>query len=81
LTAASHVFLMEPCINSSEEVQAAGRINRLGQKKEIEVTKFAYKDSIESNIVALHKKITSGELQFTGTGIPKACIKVLLQDI
>jgi len=72
---------MEPCIDSSEEVQAVGRINRLGQKEEIEVTKFAYKDSIESNIVALHQKIASGVLQLTGTGIPNACINVLLQDI
>ena len=31
LTAASHVVLMEPSIDPAEEVQAAGRINRMGQ--------------------------------------------------
>lgn len=36
LSAAAHIFLMEPCLNPSEEVQAAGRINRLGQNKEVQ---------------------------------------------
>ena len=57
LTAATHVFLMEPCILPACEVQAAGRIHRLGQTKPVGVTKLVYRESCESNIVALHNKI------------------------
>ena len=31
LTAANRIFLMEPCIDPAQEIQAAGRIHRLGQ--------------------------------------------------
>jgi SNF2 family DNA or RNA helicase len=35
LTAATRVYLFEPCIDPATEVQAAGRIHRLGQTKNV----------------------------------------------
>ncbi|KAJ1623947.1 hypothetical protein T492DRAFT_567299, partial [Pavlovales sp. CCMP2436] len=37
LTAADAVFLTEPCLDPATELQAAGRINRLGQSREVSI--------------------------------------------
>ncbi|EOD22845.1 hypothetical protein EMIHUDRAFT_59280, partial [Emiliania huxleyi CCMP1516] len=50
LTSANRVYLFEPAFNPAAEVQAAGRIHRLGQTKDVLVTRFVYRDSIEENI-------------------------------
>ena len=39
LTAATRVYLMEPAIDPAQEMQAAGRIHRLGQTKDIFITR------------------------------------------
>ena len=65
LTAASHVFLMEPCIDPAQEIQAAGRIHRLGQTKQVGVTKYYFDDTCESQILKLHEKIQAGEITYT----------------
>mmetsp|Transcript_57068 Transcript_57068/g.139047 ORF Transcript_57068/g.139047 Transcript_57068/m.139047 type:complete len:831 (-) Transcript_57068:269-2761(-) len=81
LTAASHVFLMEPSINPSDEVQAAGRIHRLGQTKQVGVTKFVYENSFETNILKLHEEITAGRVTFTHDGVGEDAIKILLRGL
>jgi superfamily II DNA/RNA helicase len=65
LHAASHVFLLEPFIDPATEVQAAGRIHRLGQTKRVGVTKYVFEDSCEANVLKLHEKVHAGELEYT----------------
>ena len=40
LTAANHVFLMEPAFNPALEDQAVGRAHRMGQTRPVTVKKF-----------------------------------------
>jgi len=62
LTAANRIFLMEPCVDPGQEVQACGRIHRLGQEKDCFVKRFAFRDSIEEAVVNLHEKIKAKEI-------------------
>uniref|UniRef100_H3DQ38 Helicase like transcription factor n=1 Tax=Tetraodon nigroviridis TaxID=99883 RepID=H3DQ38_TETNG len=56
LTAASHVFLMDPAWNPSTEEQCIDRCHRLGQTRKVVVTKFIVKDSVEEKMVAIQRK-------------------------
>ncbi|XP_015230789.1 PREDICTED: helicase-like transcription factor isoform X1 [Cyprinodon variegatus] len=56
LTAASHVFLMDPAWNPATEEQCIDRCHRIGQKRNVVVTKFIVKDSVEENMVKIQKK-------------------------
>ncbi|KAL6471721.1 hypothetical protein MHYP_G00203710 [Metynnis hypsauchen] len=56
LGAASRVFLMEPAWNPAAEDQCVDRCHRLGQSREVVITKFVVKDSVEENIVKIQKK-------------------------
>lgn len=80
LTAATRVYLMEPCLDPSMELQAAGRIHRLGQTKEVFVKKLCYRDSIDGAIVELHKKIKSGKVSIVDNLFPVAALRILQQD-
>ena len=40
LTSASHVFIMEPCLNPALEEQAIGRSWRMGQQRSVVVKRF-----------------------------------------
>ena len=77
LTAASRVYIMEPAFNPAAEAQAAGRIHRLGQKREVLVTRFIYRNSIEQNINALHEAILTGNVQLRNGQVPPEGVRML----
>lgn len=56
LTAASHVYIMEPQYNPAAVAQAVDRIHRLGQTREVTSVQFIMKDSIEEKIYDLARK-------------------------
>jgi len=56
LTAASRVFLLDPAWNPAAEEQCFDRCHRLGQTKNVIVTKFVVKDSVEERMLELQKK-------------------------
>ena len=62
LTAASKVVLMEPTMDPALEAQAAGRIHRLGQLKEVLIKRFAFKGTVEEAIVDLHAAQKAGQV-------------------
>jgi len=77
LTAASRVYLFEPSLDPATELQAAGRIHRLGQTKEILIVRFAYRDTVEHALIKLHDGLKSGAikasaLQACGSNVPDA---------
>merc|ERR1712218_350811 len=56
LTAASHVFMMEPCINPALYQQAINQVYRLGQKNEVFIKTLVMKGTIEEQILEVNKK-------------------------
>ncbi|XP_018318562.1 E3 ubiquitin-protein ligase SHPRH [Agrilus planipennis] len=47
---ATHVFFVEPLLNPGDELQAVGRVHRIGQTRPTFVHKFYIKNTIEENI-------------------------------
>lgn len=53
LTAADHVFLLDPWWNPAVEDQAADRAHRIGQERPVIVHRMVAEDSVEERILAL----------------------------
>ena len=58
LTAADHVFLLDPWWNPAVEDQAADRAHRIGQTRPVLVHRLVARDTVEERILALqqHKR-------------------------
>lgn len=59
LIEATHVLLVEPTLNRSQEVQAIGRIHRIGQNKPTFVHRFLIRNTIEEVVFGLFSSNTS----------------------
>jgi SNF2 family DNA or RNA helicase len=56
LTTASRVYVMEPQFNPAAEAQAVDRVHRLGQKREVFITRFIMDNSFEEKMLQLQNK-------------------------
>ncbi|HEY6728417.1 MAG TPA: DEAD/DEAH box helicase [Polyangiaceae bacterium] len=56
LTAADHVFIMDPWYNPATEEQAADRAHRIGQDRPVNVYRLVAKNTVEEGILELQEK-------------------------
>ncbi|KAJ5945734.1 DNA repair protein rad5 [Penicillium verhagenii] len=56
LTVASNVFLMDPWWSFAVEAQAIDRVHRMGQTRDVSVTRFIIKDSIEGRMLRVQER-------------------------
>ncbi|CEP09742.1 hypothetical protein [Parasitella parasitica] len=56
LTCANRVIMMDPWWNFAIEAQAIDRVHRLGQSKDVVVTRFVMKDSVEERILEIQNR-------------------------
>ena len=59
LVHANHVFLLEPLINKSTEIQAINRCDRLGQCKTTRVVKYIIRGTIEERILNQSEELSA----------------------
>lgn len=69
LTAADHVFLLDPWWNPAAEDQAADRAHRFGQERPVIVYRMVARDTVEERILSLQeKKRALADVALGGTG-------------
>jgi superfamily II DNA or RNA helicase len=56
LTAADHVFLLDPWWNPAVEAQAADRAHRIGQERPVVVHRLIARNTVEEGILTLHSR-------------------------
>lgn len=62
---------------AATEVQVAGRIHRLGQTKDVLIKRFAFRNTIEDNIIQLHGAIKAGTVKIVDGHIPPEGMRIL----
>ena len=69
LTAADHVFLLDPWWNPAVEDQAAGRAHRIGQERPVLLYRLVAEDTVEERILSLQESkraLAAAALEGTG---------------
>ena len=67
---------MEPTIDPATAVQAAGRIHRLGQSREVHIVQLAYRNSLDVAILAVHDRVRDGSLTLRDGSFPPELVDV-----
>ncbi|MEE2672274.1 MAG: C-terminal helicase domain-containing protein, partial [Myxococcota bacterium] len=69
LTAADHIFLLDPWWNPAVEDQAADRAHRIGQTRPVVVHRLIARNTVEERILELHgRKRALSEVVLRGAG-------------
>ncbi|XP_046577408.1 E3 ubiquitin-protein ligase SHPRH-like [Haliotis rubra] len=66
LIEATHVLLVEPILNPAEELQAVGRVHRIGQTKSTHIHKFLVRGTIEQRINSMVKSMSTSDTAYSG---------------
>lgn len=79
LVNATHIFLCEPLVNTSLELQAISRIHRIGQTRHTTVWMFAIENTVEESIVLMstNKRLQYFETETTPTANQDGASKVI----
>jgi SNF2 family DNA or RNA helicase len=86
LTAADHVFLLDPWWNPAVEDQAADRAHRIGQDRPVMVYRMVAKDTVEERILALQERKRASRTSRSATRIrpgasrAKSCWRCSTED-
>jgi SNF2 family DNA or RNA helicase len=85
LTAADHVFLVDPWWNPATEDQAADRAHRIGQTRPVLIHRLVAGDTVEERILALQERKRAlaaaavGGALGAGAGLTRDDLLALLQ--
>jgi SNF2 family DNA or RNA helicase len=64
LTAATRVFLLEPALDPAIEQQAVARVHRIGQEREVVITRLLMTDTVEEEVRHLKKQCDTASVLY-----------------
>jgi len=79
LTAADHIYILDPWWNPAVEDQAADRAHRIGQENPVLIHRLVAKDTVEDRILALQKR--KQELAATVLGDSTQALSLTREDL